>query len=358
MHQISCLCGSVSTKVDSQTSTSDSTIDVSLCHCNDCRHTTGLLCTSYFPIEKPDLSENLNVFKGSDGSYRHFCSTCGCHIYRSVKGDDGDVTWGVATGVVTSSDSKSEKVRFTTHTYIEDTVDGGASIWLPLDGQQSSSRSNHLTQKSTSLNACCACGGVELLITRPNEASRSPQRGHTDLMYPYCSTDESITKNPSDEKWWIQGDKYLAGTCACESCRLASGFEIQTWAFMPLTNISILTHESPGTGVPLDFGNLPAGTLKGYQSSRVAVRHFCGVCGATVFWREISDPSVVDVSVGLLRADEGARAESWLRWWTERISFSEEVQTHRSGSFAAAAQSLIDNLSSGLKTSSLAREDE
>jgi hypothetical protein len=167
-------------------------------------------------------------------------------------------------------------------------------------------------------------------------------------MHPYSSTDESITTNPSDEKWWIQGDKYLAGTCACKSCRLISGFEIQTWAFVPRDNISIFI---PGDSElkALDFKSLPAGVLKSYQSSGRAVRDFCGGCGATVFWRDVSDPSVIDVSVGLLRAEEGARAESWLCWWTGRVSFLEEVQTGRSGPFAAAAQTLIDKLSIGMK---------
>ncbi|EXK23644.1 hypothetical protein FOMG_19595, partial [Fusarium oxysporum f. sp. melonis 26406] len=100
-------------------------------------------------------------------------------------------------------------------------------------------------------------------------------------MHPHCSTEESITSNPSDEKWWVQGDKYLAGTCACESCRLASGFEIQTWAFIPRANISIVAPDSSRTEVPLDFESLPTGALRSYQSSQGVVRHFCGGCGAT-----------------------------------------------------------------------------
>src|SRR5271170_5257517 len=38
----------------------------------------------------------------------------------------------------------------------------------------------------------------------------------------------------------------------------------------------------------------------------------------------MKDPELIDVSVSLLRAKEGSRAESWLSWWTERVSFRED----------------------------------
>ncbi|KAG6984815.1 hypothetical protein FocnCong_v006066 [Fusarium oxysporum f. sp. conglutinans] len=228
-------------------------------------------------------------------------------------------------------------------------------MWLPLETQQNPSSRSHsgsFTPKSKHLDALCACEAIHIRITRPNEASHLPHRAYPDLMYPYCSTDESITSNPSDEKWWIKGDKYLAGTCICESCRRASGFEIQTWAFIPRANIFIPSTDGSGSEVALDFESLPTGALKSYQSSQGAVRHFCGGCGATVFWRDATDSSVVDVSVGIFRADEGARAENWFHWHKSRISFAEEVQNHRSGPLAIAAQGLLGTLSMGLKGSS------
>ncbi|SCN90397.1 uncharacterized protein FFB20_11434 [Fusarium fujikuroi] len=330
--------------------------DLSLCHCNICRHSTGLLFTSYLPTEKPSSVEGLSVFEAPDGSCRYFCPTCGCHVYRSHQDQDGESRWGVATGVITRSDDSSVRVSYVTHQKVEDTIDGGVSIWLPLEAQQNLSKHSHsgsFTPKPKHFDALCACEAVHLRITRPNEASCLPHRAYPDLTYPYCSTDESITSNPSDEKWWIKGDEYLAGTCACESCRLASGFEIQTWAFVPRANILILSTDGSGSEVPLDFERLPTDALKAYQSSQGgAVRHFCGGCGATVFWRDATDSSVVDVSVGLFRADEGARAEKWLHWHKGRISFAEEVQTHRSGPLAIAAQGLLGTLAMGLKGSS------
>ena len=81
------------------------------------------------------------------------------------------------------------------------------------------------------------------------------------------------------------------------------------------------------------------GTLKQIESSRDCFREFCHVCGATVFWHCRERPDLVDVSVGLLRANEGSRAESLLEWWTKRVSFKED----------ALDGSLIRNLERGLK---------
>jgi hypothetical protein len=158
-------------------------------------------------------------------------------------------------------------------------------------------------------------------------------------MIPYHTHDPRIP-NAGDEKWWLRANatKYLAGTCACRSCRLTSGFEIQTWAFVPRANIyfhvprNMRTDPGDGGGgdemvVALDFDVFREGeregkaVLKGYESSEGVMREFCGTCGATVFWHDKWRPEVVDVSVGLLDVGEGARAEGWLEWWGGRVSF-------------------------------------
>lgn len=83
--------------------------------------------------------------------------------------------------------------------------------------------------------------------------------------------------------------------------------------------------------VALDFGVFReveregGRVLKGYESSEGVMREFCGVCGATVFWHDKWRLEVVDVSVGLLDAGEGARAEVWLEWWGGRVSFEEDA---------------------------------
>jgi hypothetical protein len=140
------------------------------------------------------------------------------------------------------------------------------------------------------------------------------------------------SENTADVKWWLRaGDtKYLAGTCACRSCRLASGVPVQTWAFVPKVNIEL------PDGLPWTFAS---GSLRQYNSSQGCYREFCSVCGATAFWHCEERPELVDVSVGLLRAPEGARAGTWLDWWTSRVSFREE----------ALDAPLIEELETGLR---------
>lgn len=61
------------------------------------------------------------------------------------------------------------------------------------------------------------------------------------------------------------------------------------------------------------------------------LRDFCPRCGATVSWHDRWRPDLIDVSVGLLDATEGARAEAWLDWWTGRVTFVENVESGRCG---------------------------
>lgn len=86
----------------------------------------------------------------------------------------------------------------------------------------------------------------------------------------------------------------------------------------------------------MDFAK---GTMKRYESSKDVLREFCSVCGATLFWHCKWRPDLIDVSVGLLDPKQGARADGWLDWWTDRVSFSE----------LAVSKSLIGSLEEGLK---------
>ncbi|KAF9876161.1 glutathione-dependent formaldehyde-activating enzyme [Colletotrichum karsti] len=263
--------------------------------------------------------------------------------------------------------------RYARHISVGDTNDGGISLWLPKIGNRTMETVNQSLadgfQKVTArevlpevsplappdaLPATCACGTVSFHITRPNEESYIPHSGYPDLQYAACSHSSEFMANPNRDKWWIRanGTKYLAGTCACRSCRLISGFEIQTWTFVPRSNIFFHVAASNGeqTITPLDFGTLPSGILQTYESSPGVHREFCGTCGATVFWHDKWRPDVIDVSVGLLRAKEGARADTWLDWWTRRCSFEEETTSGRTGEPARVARELIDGLERGLRS--------
>ena len=226
-------------------------------------------------------------------------------------------------------------VRLERMIFLGDAGDGGLGVWMDgVEGWEGFSKESRMVGKGDweegrkggerELKAHCLCKGVRFKITRPDEASARLTAPRGDIVGPPTAGD--------DEAWWLRenGTKYLGGTCACNECRLASGFDIQTWAFVPKANIKQLD------GKPLDFS---AGTLKRYDSSKGVYREFCGRCGATVFWHSDSRPDLIDVSVGLLDAEEGARADSWLDWETERVSFQEEAQN----------KDLISKLATGLK---------
>ncbi|KAK2029764.1 glutathione-dependent formaldehyde-activating enzyme [Colletotrichum zoysiae] len=349
---ISCLCGAVAQRI-SPRRTDFKVKEISIDHSDTDRHATE--------------------YVGADRFARYFCRKCGCHVFR-CKGVGDHAEWEAATGVLVDStgDDAESHARFTVHTSVSDTKDGGISSWLAeVDGRTlaTAQRPEPSVERQAvsslpplsplvpagSLPASCACGTVSFHITRPNERSHLPHSGFPDLLYPACKHSEEFMKNPDRVKWWVRADgtKYLAGTCACRPCRLASGFEVQTWAFVPRENVFL---HAPGPGgrravFPLDFAAPPAGALlRTYESSPGVLREFCGGCGATVFWHDIWRPDVIDVSAGLLRAPEGARADTWLDWWTGRCSFAEEADKGRTGEPARMARKLIDGLEGGLRS--------
>jgi hypothetical protein len=341
-------------------------VDQSVCSCNTCRYSTGVLYFSCLPLHgPPKLIQDLREYRSSEKLSRYFCSSCGSQMFVHVKAHD---TWGICSGVVDrvvgpEQVSCLSLENVTAHEFVGDTTDGGLAICLADSDNQSVSlflqgpdgprferpsgksftssqrgdppempllRDSEAANQVGELEGGCHCGGVSFRLTRPNPTSRLCSSPWPDLIVPYHSASSA---NPEDIKWWLRGDdsKYLAGTCACRSCRLGSGSPIQAWAFVPKVNIL------QPNGQPLHFG---IGTLRQVESSTDCFREFCDTCGATVFWHCRERPDLIDVSIGLLRATEGARAESWLDWWTERVSFSEE----------ALDKKLIERLELGLKT--------
>ena len=78
--------------------------------------------------------------------------------------------------------------------------------------------------------------------------------------------------------------------------------------------------------------------MRRHNSSPGVYREFCGCCGATAFWHCDERPLLIDVSVGLLHA-KGVRAEDWLDWAPNRVSFAE----------MAVQLDLIHRLEEGMK---------
>lgn len=315
---IACLCGRVSQKV--QLSPSASSV-LNLCHCNSCREITGLLCSSYHPLQDlPTAISSLQGYQQTEDITRYFCPTCGAHCFLHLKHLG---KYLVASGLLETE--LQHPVKDICHWGVADTSDGGLSLFLPGARIPSGSRCRFFCSQSPDmeeqpifedahcLQARCHCGGIHFTVTKPNSMSLEPSSPWPDLLVPYHS---ASSENKNDVKWWLRNrnSKYLAGTCACPSCRLGSGFPIQTWAFIPKSNIlgtngSTLTFDMP--------------TMQRYESSPRVYREFCSRCGATAFWHCEERPRIIDVSVGLLRASSGPLAGEWLDWVHDRVSFSE-----------------------------------
>ncbi|KAJ9132338.1 hypothetical protein NKR23_g11285 [Pleurostoma richardsiae] len=401
---VSCLCDAARQSVRSRPA--DDEAPSTLCHCDDCRHVSGLLCTSYLTIARPPSLKGLVAYDSSPGTTRYFCGICGCHVFRVVRergGDGGSEAWEVATGAIVESPDEGARggPRPLAHVNVSSTRDGGLSGWISdLEGGaavpdrlSTAPAPLELTDPATApspgptaaaegadtLAAACHCRTVAFHITRPAAESYIAQSSFPDLMIPYHTQSPQLP-NVDDVKWWLRSGatKYLAGTCTCRSCRLGSGFDIQTWAFVPRANIFLhvpagnddaASHEAdpnPGpekadgtrarTILPLDFHHIPSGILRRYDSSPGVQREFCPQCGATVFWHGSWRSELVDVSVGLLRAEEGARAEAWLDWWTERVSFVEDAGLGQTGWVKRRAEALAHALERGLRGSKIHRQ--
>ncbi|EON64816.1 hypothetical protein W97_04050 [Coniosporium apollinis CBS 100218] len=347
----SCLCGTSTYPFTLPTSSLP--LPARFCHCTTCRHTSGVLCTTYITVP-PDLNpapdfSTLTPYDSSDRLTRYFCSTCGTHMFVRERASGRLI---VCTGVLNKTAGIVQPVG---HEWLGDTRDGGASDWLRAIegraqdrwlGDEEKSEAAPLNWRSASrhtgtaasaeakpadrLHAHCHCNGVSFSISRPSVHSLDAGPA------PYHSG--ASAEDPANEPWWLRANrtKFLAGTCACRSCRLASGFDFVAWAFVPTANITL----EDGSPFKRYFGS-----IRTFESSPGTKRAFCGVCGASVFWdgRE----GLLDVAVGLLDAEGGVRAEGWVEWWTRRVSFGEE----------AVNGSLIGALEEGLKTWGGARDD-
>ncbi|KAF5379105.1 hypothetical protein D9615_005955 [Tricholomella constricta] len=361
-----CHCGLNSFNIPFATASLPITND--LCHCTSCQHSTGQLMVNHVAFlgaplsgsaatdsnEPADLS-TLTPYKTSASATRWFCSRCSAHILWEYN-NTTHPSWCVAVGTLERTEGI---VKTGYHIWVADTLDGGIADHLRVvDGLElpryiagvkecevvpAKWRSADILEDSRAhsqeldrILAYCHCRAISFWITRPSAASAQPSSPYPDLMHPYISTPKDKVANPNDEKWWLRpgvvnSTHYLAGHCACTSCRLTSGFEIQSWAFIPKANLLFPRPGAAPATTELIELNLqdddlrPAG-LRRYRSSAGRNREFCGTCGATVFWWGEERPELVDVAVGLV--DEkvgGSRAEGWFEWWRGRVSFEEDA---------------------------------
>lgn len=214
----------------------------------------------------------------------------------------------------------ADVIELTKHIYVEDTLDGGASVWLrrpctgdkeiprfrerfgeiPWDWPQALGLAERAgKQEQDFIPIWCHCKGIKLFLHRGNYAS----------------------KDREELLWFIdpQTNKPPVSFDVCDSCRLQFGTDIVHWKFADLANV---THTDGGVfpktvaelKAAVDVGETMLGTLAYYQSSPNVQRYFCKVCSTSASCVCDDMPKVVKVAVGLLGASDGARAEGSLSW--------------------------------------------
>ena len=271
-----------------------------VCHCATCRHQSGNIIRTYFQIYSPHTS-TFNVtgphtdYKSSLGLTRTFCSNCGTNMYAV---DLPHSCINICSGAL-DWEGQDDLLSLSSHTFVSDTEDGGSSVWLPdlprwntlpSEGSEGDVVSASLLlakqaisprKQSEELHCHCNCGAIQFKIIPPNEQSRSTVSGpYSDLLKPYVEIAHlphqlQERENRNNSPWHIRppnGTRFLAGNCACQSCRKSSGFEIQSWAFVPLVNILTTANEP----LDVDLTQLKKnGMLKMHHSSPGKYREFC-----------------------------------------------------------------------------------
>lgn len=282
-------------------------LKVHICHCGVCRRTHGTPCIFHAPLpagvapqfNAPSGMDKLTPYShGQSTGTRYFCSTCGCHI-----GDRGhdDGNWVISTAIFTEPNDHLWEMR--SHIFTESSSDGGLSAMIShVDGRQLNVKNSNTPPitnttealledpkpKSKEMLAKCHCGGVSFSISRPRK---------------------KFISSPRSEGWVLPQDtnKWLALLDLCDDCRLVDGSNVIAWMFVPVDHIS-----------PCPPEDLLIGSSTSYRSSEGVLRTFCGTCGSTIFYSCTDRPGIVDVAVGILRA-ESVMIDDWALWRTGRI---------------------------------------
>jgi hypothetical protein len=304
-----------------------------ICHCTICRTVHGALAAFHAHLPdgvipefiSPSGLDKTTGYKHSHAkAYRHFCSTCGCHI--GDRAEDAD-RWCISVSVF-DANANAAAWEIAEHVYTASTKDGGlaallptiagkeVNIWNPEPGDESGeigdsiAISDSTTDEHDTLLAKCHCGGVSFNISRPRQ---------------------EFVESPDGEKWVMRSNptKWLASLDACSDCRLVTGAHVIGWLFVPTDHIS-----------PPPPEDLLIGTSKVYSSSEDVSRTFCGQCGATVFYSESGRPGIVDVAVGILRHKDAVMLNDWAVWRTGRLAWAENGLKYDEGFTRSLAEGL------------------
>lgn len=242
--------------------------------------------------------------------------------------------YGVMTGAL-SNNGPDGLVRTENHVFVADTKDGGMSMFMrtPNGDGKEARRWMGLTSKSEELAFDWPAGQASETEAQ-NKAVEIPIRCHcggVDLIFQWEEAEEEFrSKDKSELPWFVHPEtkKLMASIDPCDSCRVSSGVDFWAWTFVMLRHIGFAPEAGgDNSKFPDDTRNLKAavskkgpdrdprlGTLDYFASSEDVQRYFCSRCSASVFYAVDDRPELVDLAVGLLDSEDGARAESLLCW--------------------------------------------
>lgn len=115
-----CECGSVRFEVENVRET------VTVCHCSQCRRTSGHLWASThapFAAIRFEVEDCLTWYASSNDAKRGFCNKCGSSLFYRMNGEDGI---GIAAGCL----DQTVKLRVGKHIF---TADKGGYYGTPDD---------------------------------------------------------------------------------------------------------------------------------------------------------------------------------------------------------------------------------
>jgi len=105
-------------------------------------------------------------------------------------------------------------------------------------------------------------------------------------------------------RYTVSGEPQHSSLCHCEGCRRSAGAPVVGWAAFAAADFA-LTQGEPVT----------------YNSSRAAMRSFCGVCGTGLFYRNAEFlPGIVDIQSATLDEPERMPAHEHIQV-AERLSW-------------------------------------
>ena len=297
--------------------------DISLCHCDACRRTTGnsavgAIALPRFPLQVATQQDDVQASRfdlslldkyTAGGIDRYFCPKCAaavlfhtapdtneeCGLAAQAKaGDiDGSGTWLLSLGLLAEKSDRSELYSITSHVYVADTLDGGlakhlssfAENTLPLytKGPRSPLFLPEYPQIKTvkqgdRLDFHCHCGSVKFSIDTLIAPTEDPSE-----WWARPAGDSSVC--PPLPTVLADGEthiKHLAGYCVCNDCRASSGHLITSWSFVSREKLRVCDQ---ALEEPLSEESVKnaANTLSIYASSSLGRRAFCSTCGARAF---------------------------------------------------------------------------